>query len=77
MHFFITKGATTPLLNRGLTKNKFRIVAYGSKFDIYINDEFLIGFEDELFDKGTVGFTAKMGCYLTIDNVKIWEAVSE
>lgn len=77
IYFNIIPGQSTPLLNRGTSKNKFLIVAYGPKFDIYINDKFLVGFEDELYDKGTIGFKANCGCYVTVDNIKIWEAVEK
>lgn len=42
---------STLYLNRGASKNKFRIVAYDSKFDFYLNDNFIDGFEHELLKK--------------------------
>ena len=66
---------STPFLNRGAAKNKFQIVAYGSKFDFYLNDNFIVGFEHELLEKGAIGFMATWGGYVTVDNVKVWEAI--
>ena len=71
----LIKLQTTPFLNRGAAKNKFQIVAYGSKFDFYLNDNFIVGFEHESLVKGTIGFRAGWGGYVTVDNVKIWEAI--
>ncbi len=76
-YFAIVSFSSTPLLNRGARVNKFRIVAYGEKFDIYLNDQFLVGFEDERIEKGTIGFQAHGGTYATVDNVRIWEALRE
>jgi hypothetical protein len=68
---------STPYLNRGATKNKFRIVAYDSMFDFYLNDNFIAGFEHELLEKGAIGFMAGWGSYITVDNVKVWEAIKK
>jgi hypothetical protein len=68
---------STPYLNRGAAKNKFQIVAYGPKFDFYLNDNFVIGFEHESLEKGTIGFRAGWGSYITVDNVKVWEALKK
>ena len=68
---------STPYLNRGAVKNKFQIVAYGPKFDFYLNDNFVIGFEHEALEKGTIGFRAGWGGYITVDNVNIWEAIKK
>ena len=67
----------SPAINRGVARNTFRVVAYGSKFDCYLNDEFVIGFEDETLEKGQIGFMVEFYGYSTIDDVKIWEAVKE
>ena len=68
---------STPFLNRGAVKNKFQIVAYGPNFDFYLNDNFVIGFEHELLEKGTIGFKANSGSYITVDNVNVWEAIKK
>lgn len=60
-------------INRGESVNHFKIVAYGSKFDLYLNDQFVIGFEDERLEKGYVGFECASGGHVRVDNVKIWE----
>ncbi|NWF56678.1 MAG: hypothetical protein HXY45_17985 [Syntrophaceae bacterium] len=73
-YFNIIPFTSTPLLNRGTQPNKFRIVAHGDKVDMYLNEGFLIGFENESIEKGTVGFQAHWGTYALVDNVKIWEA---
>ena len=65
----------TPSINRGESVNTFRIVAYGSKVDCYINDEFVTAFEDESLEKGQIGFMTGSYSYVTIDDFKIWEAV--
>ena len=68
---------STPYLNRGAKKNRFRIVAYEEKFDLYLNDNFVIGFEHEMLEKGTVGFWAPYASYIAVSNVKIWEAIKK
>mgnify|MGYP002814510413 CR=1 FL=1 len=74
--FAIAAYSSSSLFNRGETsENTFRIVAYGSLFDIYINDKFLIGFEDEYLDLGTIGLFTGRGCYVTFDDIKIWDAI--
>lgn len=77
VYFNIVPGQSTPSLKRGAVKNKFRIAAYGSKFDVYVNDKFLVGFEHELYEKGTIGFKSLAGNHFTVDNVKVWEAVKK
>lgn len=44
-------------------------------FSCYFNDEFVIGFEDESLEKGRPGFMAESYGYVTVDDVKICEAV--
>jgi hypothetical protein len=68
---------STPYLNRGAKKNHFRIVAYESRFDLYLNDNFISGFEHEMLEKGAVGFMASFGSYIAVSNVKIWEAINK
>jgi len=68
---------STPYLNRGAKKNHFRIVAYEAKFDLYLNDNFIIGFEHEMLEKGTIGFRAPFSSYIAVSNVKIWEAINK
>ena len=65
----------TPAINTGTGLNHFKIVAYGSKFDFYMNDQFLAGMEDERLEKGYVGFEADFGGFSTVNNIKIWDAV--
>lgn len=60
-------------INRGEAVNRFRIIAAGSKFDLYLNDQFVVGFEDERLEKGYVGFECASGGHVMIDNVRIWE----
>jgi Curli production assembly/transport component CsgG len=68
---------STPYLNRGAKKNRFRIVAYEAKFDLYLNDNFVTGFEHEMLEKGTVGFRAQYASHIAVTNVKIWEAIKK
>jgi Curli production assembly/transport component CsgG len=68
---------STPYLNRGAKKNRFRIVAYETKFDLYLNDNFVTGFEHEMLEKGTVGFMALYASHIAVSNVKIWEAIKK
>ena len=68
---------STPAINRGESRNTFRVVTYGSRFDCYLNDEFVIGFEDESLEKGHIGFMVAFYGYATVDDVKIWEAVKK
>lgn len=75
-NFFIPF-TSTPHLKRGASENKFKIVAYGSKFDIYINDKYLISFEDELYTQGTIGLLAKQGTSVTVSNISIWKIEKE
>jgi hypothetical protein len=64
---------STPYLNRGTAENRFKVVAYGSKFDIYINGKYLISFEDELYTQVTIGLLAKQGASATVSNIYIWK----
>jgi hypothetical protein len=75
-NYFISY-TSTPHLNRGTSENKFKIIAYGSKFDIYINDKYLISFEDELYTQGTIGLLAKQGTSASISNISIWKIEKE
>ncbi|MBD3308534.1 hypothetical protein GF339_19060 [candidate division KSB3 bacterium] len=75
--FDLVELQASPAIHRGEARNTFRIVAYGSKFDWYLNDEFVIGFDDEFLEKGRVGFMVDSGGYATVDDVKIWEAVKQ
>jgi hypothetical protein len=68
---------STPYLNRGAKKNHFWIVAYETKFDLYLNGNFVTGFEHEMLEKGTVGFRAPFASYIAVSNVKIWEAIKK
>jgi hypothetical protein len=68
---------STPLIRRGSEKNTFRIVALGSKFDIYINGSFLVSFEEETLDIGSIGFMVDAGGYVTVDNVTVREVSNE
>jgi hypothetical protein len=75
--FEIVPLQSSPAINRGESQNTFRVVAYGSKFDCYLNDQFVTGFEDETLEKGSIGFMVETYGYATVDNVKIWEAVKK
>ncbi|MBL7995415.1 hypothetical protein JNM05_08585 [bacterium] len=75
--FSIVPTQSSPLIKRGESKNRVRIVCYGSKFDVYVNDQFLIGTGHELYEKGGIGFWGNKGSHVRIDNVKIWEAVKK
>jgi hypothetical protein len=68
---------STPYLNRGAKKNSFRIVAYDSKFDLYLNDQFIAGFEHELLEKGAIGFKVSFKGHVTVSGVRVWEAVKK
>jgi len=73
--FYILKGFTSPAINPGLEKNHFKVVAVGSKIDCYMNGKFVVGFEDEYWERGEVGFLASSGGYSVVDDVKLWEPV--
>ena len=75
--FEIVPMQSSPVVKRGNATNTFRIVAYGAKFDFYLNDEFVAGFEEETLEKGRIGFMAEAYDYATVDNVTIWEAVPQ
>jgi hypothetical protein len=64
---------STPYLNRGTAENRFKVVAYGSKFDIYINGKYITSFEDELYTQGTIGLLAKQGTSVAVSNISIWK----
>ena len=70
---FLIPYTSTQLLKRGMSENKFKIIAFGSKFDIYVNDKYLISFEDELYTQGTLGLLAKQGASVTVSNISIWK----
>ncbi|TAN39305.1 MAG: hypothetical protein EPN25_12180 [Nitrospirae bacterium] len=65
----------TPLLHRGTEKNRFRIVVYGSQVDVYLNDSFLIAFEDEQLEAGGIGFLVEAGGHVVVNSIKLREAV--
>ena len=73
--FTLASLQASPVIKRDESENSFRIVAYGSKFDCYLNNKFIVAFENEIFDKGRLGFAVSYGCYSSIDDVTIWEAV--
>ncbi|GAK51567.1 hypothetical protein U14_02812 [Candidatus Moduliflexus flocculans] len=75
--FEIVPLQSSPIVKRGDSLNTFRIVAYGAKFDFYLNDEFIAGFEEETLEKGRIGFMVESYGYVTIDNVNVWEAVKQ
>jgi hypothetical protein len=75
--YYIVPFTSTPYLNRGESENKFKIVAYDSKFDIYVNDKYLVSFEDEQGSQGTVGLMARQGTSTTVSNITIWQAEKE
>jgi len=70
-NFFIPFTSTRHL-NQGKVPNRFRIVAEGSRFDIYVNDTYLVSFEDELYTQGTIGLLAKQGTSAAFSNVSLW-----
>ena len=74
---FSSPTQSSPAIHRGQLVNHFRIISYGSKFDFYLNDKFVIGLEDELWEKGTIGFQANAGSHVTVDDITIWQAVEK
>lgn len=70
--FPIIKFTSTPTLKRGTSKNILRVVAKGSKFDLYFNDQFLAAFEHEAIEKGGFGIWSGQGSHVSVDNIKIW-----
>lgn len=63
----------SPAFKQGLGEtNEIRIVGVGGVFDIYANDQFVAGFEDEWYESGTFGFGANAGSYAEYDNVRVW-----
>lgn len=73
----ITPLRNTHLLNRKGRMNRFRIVAWEDRFDIYINKRFLVGFRDERIARGAIGFLAGPGSYISLKKVEIWDAVAK
>jgi len=57
----------TSLLKEG--KNTFKFVVCGSKFDCYLNGEFLVGCDDELFADGAPGFFVENGGFVAVKNI--------
>ncbi|MFA5074389.1 MAG: CsgG/HfaB family protein [Nitrospirota bacterium] len=74
---YIIPFTSTPYLNRGESENTFEIIAYDSKFDIYINDKYLASFADETCNQGTVGLVARPGTSATVSKITIWKAEKE
>lgn len=66
---------SSPYLKRGASTNSFRIVAYESRFDFYLNEQYVGSFEDELLPRGAIGIFAFRGSYVAFDNIKVWEAL--
>ncbi len=75
--FEIVPLQSSPIVKRGNSRNTFRIAAYGAQFDFYLNDEFVAGFEEETLEKGRIGFMIESYGYVTVDNVKVWEALRQ
>lgn len=71
---YIIPFTATPLLNRKSSENKFKIVVYDTKFDIYINDQYLVSFEDELYTRGSIGLMARQGTSATVSTITVWKA---
>jgi tRNA A-37 threonylcarbamoyl transferase component Bud32 len=61
--------------------NRVRLVAEGTRFTLYINDEYLASFSDDSFGSGGIGpvVTAydEPPARATFDNIKIWAAEQE
>jgi hypothetical protein len=74
---YIIPVASTPHLNKGTARNRFKIIANDSKFDIYINDKYLMSFEDELYTQGMIGLLAQPGISVNISNISIWKIEKE
>jgi hypothetical protein len=64
---------TSPHIKRKESENTLKIVAVDSKFDFYINDEFVIGFKEETIRRGGIGIYLERGSKATLDNLKIWK----
>ncbi|MBN2093334.1 hypothetical protein JW964_27165 [candidate division KSB1 bacterium] len=75
--FPILQATSSPVIKRGNAVNTFKIVGYESTFDCYLNDQFIVGFEHELFERGTIGFLVNATGKCAVDNVKIWKAVKK
>jgi hypothetical protein len=69
---FIVNGESSPALNRNGKNNTLKVVAVGPQFDFYINDTYVLSYEDENYETGSVGPFVEHGCRVQFDNVKIW-----
>jgi hypothetical protein len=52
--------------------NVIKVVAIGPKFDFYINDAYVLSFEDENYEAGGIALFVESGCRVQFDNVKVW-----
>ena len=70
---YVIKPESCPHLNRGGKINRFKMVAKGAQFDVYINDNYVLSFEDEKYDQGGISLITTVKNHVMFDNVKIWE----
>jgi hypothetical protein len=69
---YIVNGESTPALNRNGESNTLKVIAIGPRFDCYINDTYVLSFEDENYEAGAVGLFVESGGRVQFDNVRIW-----
>jgi hypothetical protein len=73
----IVEWTSDPAISTFGRVNRLRLVAVGSEFSLYINDEFMVEFDDSTFASGGIGpvVTAydEPPARATFDNITIWE----
>jgi uncharacterized RDD family membrane protein YckC len=74
----LTDWARSPAINKGNSRNKLRVVARGSHFEFYVNDQFLGSAEDQAFpSSGNLGFgVGSAGLHIAVEYVRVWRPPS-
>ncbi len=72
---FLSEWAPSSAIRQGFQTNRLKVVAVGSNFKYYVNDQLLGETQDSRFTKGTVGFFAgsigEGNVQIAFDNLKI------
>lgn len=69
----ITQWSYNGAINRGNSKNKIRVVARGTAFEFYVNDQLLGTAVDSAFSSGDVGFgVGTIGLHIAVQYIRVW-----
>jgi len=69
----LTPEEATGAMRRGKGEhNTVRIVGVDGRFDLYLNGQFVAGFQDETYERGTFGYLCNNQTIFSVDDVKVW-----